>query len=162
MNLFQRRKRKVSKIKRLFQKTLSILIGFSVLLFILLAGTQIFAQNNTECPSGVSTATSSPFSYSGSSTIGSVGIMPSGNGSCINISASNSCYTITGLGTQNVIVSKTGNGGDCKNIDKVTFYGAQPTNTLPPSPTNTPIPTNTPVPPTPTPTNTKQSESQEE
>lgn len=61
---------------------------------------------------------------------------------------SGTCYTVSGVGTQTVTVTRNFDANTCKGISHIdVYYGSQPTNT----PTPTPTVTNTP---TPTPTNT--------
>lgn len=60
------------------------------------------------------------------------------------------CYSVSGIGTNQVSVDRVGTGTDCKEISHYEIeYGEAPTET----PTNTPVPTDTPTPtPTPSPT----------
>lgn len=168
MNLFQRRKRKKTSSKILFERTFRLLLSFTMVIFLLLASFQVFAANDNagHCPDGLVKDENSPFTYTGDQIITSVGVKAGSNQSTdgnactiLTSNGSNGCYTVTGLGTNNVIVTKTGSGPNCKDISYAMFYAASVTNTptiTPPQPTTTPTntPTNTPPIPTNTPTNT--------
>ncbi len=69
----------------------------------------------------------------------------------------NSCYTVSGIGTDTVTITRVFAGPTCKDISHIDFFTASaPTPTpVPPTDTPTPVPptdTPTPVPPTDTPT----------
>lgn len=75
-----------------------------------------------------------------------------GNGTYNGID-NNPCYTVAGIGTQTVTVTKIGSGSSCKDISHIDVYTADPT----PTPTDTqdtPTPTPTDTQDTPTPTDT--------
>ena len=61
------------------------------------------------------------------------------------------CYTVTGIGTETVTVTRSGSGPDCKEISHIEYVIGAPTPTPTPEPTPTPTPTPEPT-PTPTPT----------
>ena len=64
------------------------------------------------------------------------------------------CYTVTGIGTETVTVTRSGSGPECKEISHIEYVIGAPTPTPTPTPTPEPTPTPTPTPtttPTPTP-----------
>jgi hypothetical protein len=142
--------------------------GIIAITTLLLSPFKAFSVAPGDCDTGyVSKDENSPFSYSGSETITRVivkaGSAQSTDGNQCTIFTTNSdngCYSVTGLGTSNVSVTKTGSGKDCKDISHVEFYSAgqvspTPTQTPTSTPTNTPTPTKRPTStPTVTPTAT--------
>ena len=103
------------------------------------------------CDEGGITDERAPFEVSAPDGQFVTGVCVKSGTEAFMLSGSNSCYTVSGVGSGSASVSKTGTGRTCKDISYVTFYTAAPT----PTPTATATPTTTPTgTPTPTPTNT--------
>ncbi len=79
--------------------------------------------------------------------------MSTGGNECITLTGSNSCYSVSGLGTNSVTVTKVGSGSDCKDISHLEAIQQQvPTDEPTQEPTDEPTedptqePTGTPEP----------------
>ena len=63
-----------------------------------------------------------PWAYSGDQVIIAVCIKAGTGNFAFNADGTDGCYTVSGLGTNNVTVSGGGTGRDCKDISNVVFY----------------------------------------
>lgn len=143
----------LAKIASLSRKVahLSLVLGVASLsagLFLsflpLSARADTLAQGEGNCGTGwVAKDEAAPYEYNGDQIITSVKIKAGTQCFTYHNNTTDSCYSVTGLGTTHVQAENVTTSSECKQISHVEFYSDSP-----------PTPTNTPVTPSATPTNT--------